>query len=243
MRLPANLRGSLKRLLRRQDLVVERFSQSTAFEAVASRLAARHPDVATVIDIGASDGRWSGQMMGHLPAAAYFLVEAQQIHEAGLRRFAAAHANCTYAIAAAGARSGVLHFDADDPFGGQARAERRSASDLEVAAVAIDDAVRERALRAPFLLKLDTHGFELPILEGASDTLAQTAAVIMECYNFRIAPGSLLFHEMCRHMETCGFRCIDLCAPMFRPRDGVLWQMDLVFARSERPEFAHGSYR
>ena len=243
IRLPNPVRVTLKRLIRRAGFAVAQFSQSTDFDAVAARLASRHADFATVIDIGASDGRWSAHMMNYFPAAQYLLIEAQQVHQAALRRFAAVHPNSSFVIAAAGACSGTLHFDADDPFGGQASIDRRSDQEIEVASVSIDDVVDERGLRGPFLLKLDTHGFEVPILDGAVRTLAETTAVIMECYNFRIAPSSLLFNEMCDRMRKIGFRCIDLCNPMFRERDGVLWQMDLVFAREDRPEFCNNRYR
>ncbi len=34
-------------------------------------------------------------------------------------------------------------------------------------AITIDDAVAHHGLVGPYLLKLDTHGFEVPIIEGA----------------------------------------------------------------------------
>lgn len=40
-----------------------------------------------------------------------------------------------------------------------------------VPATTIDLEVAERGLQAPFVIKLDTHGFELPILNGARGTL------------------------------------------------------------------------
>ena len=94
-----------------------------------------------------------------------------------------------------------------------------------------------------YFMKLDTHGFEVPILDGASQTLTETDVIIMECYNFRIAPECLLFFEMCDYLKGFGFRCIDLVDPHHRPYDDSLWQMDLVFVRENRPEFLHPSYR
>jgi hypothetical protein len=43
-------------------------------------------------------------------------------------------------------------------------------------------------------------------------------------------------------MAQRGFRCIDLVDPMHRPHDDSLWQMDLVFARKDRPEFSYRGY-
>ena len=92
-------------------------------------------------------------------------------------------------------------------------------------------------------MKLDTHGFEVPILEGAVRTLAETEVILIECYTFRIAPACLTFAEMCRYLGERGFRCIDLGDPLYRPHDDALWQMDLVFVRKDRPEFSYLGYR
>ena len=103
--------------------------------------------------------------------------------------------------------------------------------------------MKARGLEGPYLLKLDTHGFEVPILKGAARTLASTEVIVMECYNYRIAPECLTFDEMCRHLGERGFRCIDLVDPLYRPYDDAFWQLDLVFIRSNRPEFSHQDYR
>ena len=56
-------------------------------------------------------------------------------------------------------------------------------------------------MTGPFLIKLDTHGMEVPILNGAKQTLQDASIVILETYIFSIGPESLLFDEMCRHMD------------------------------------------
>ena len=91
-------------------------------------------------------------------------------------------------------------------------------------------------------VKLDTHGFEVPILIGAAETLKQANVVIIEVYNFKLTEPCLRFHEMCTHMESLGFRCYDMADPMLRQRDRALWQMDLFFAPSASPIFRYGSY-
>jgi hypothetical protein len=97
-------------------------------------------------------------------------------------------------------------------------------------------------LKGPFLLKFDTHGFELPILQGAAETLKQTNAIIMECYGFRIAENSLLFPEMCVHMEKLGFRLGDIINIVRRPGDDMFWQCDAFFLRAEHPLFNKNTY-
>lgn len=217
----------------------DRCTMEGAFRA----LAARKHTFRTVIDIGASNASWSDELMRYFPDRRYLLVEAQPVHEAALRDYCARHANAEYVLAAAGERPGRVFFDVDDPFGGQASATRASAAQAELPVVTIDAEVAARKLPPPYLLKFDTHGYELPILKGAVETLAKTEVIVMECYNFRISPECLTFPEMCAYLGECGFRCIDLADPLHRPHDDAFWQMDLVFVRDTRPEFAYQRYR
>jgi FkbM family methyltransferase len=215
-------------------------SRST-MEAALARCAARRPGLRTVIDVGASDGRWSRVARGILPPAHYFMVEARSEHEPGLKA-TAARAGFSYQICAAGNRDGEIHFDATALFGGQASETPYEKNDIVVPVRTLDGLVAERRLEGPYALKLDTHGYEIPILEGARGVLERARLLIIECYNFRLTPQSLVAHEMCAWLGERGFRCIDLADPLYRERDGALWQMDLFFAPAGDPVFATNVY-
>ncbi len=210
-------------------------------EAALARRAARNPGVKTVIDVGASDGRWARAARSILPPAHYFMVEARSEHEPGLAR-TAANPDFSYQICAAGNRDGEVYFDATALFGGQASDTPYEKNCIVVPVRTLDSLVAERALEGPFAIKLDTHGYEVQILEGARETLKRTVLLIIESYNFRLSPQTLLAHEMCAYLAERGFRCIDLCDPLYRPRDGALWQMDLFFAPAAHAAFESNSY-
>lgn len=212
-----------------------------SMEAALARRAACQPGMRTVIDVGASDGRWSRVARKILPPAHYFMVEARSEHEPGLAR-TAAQPDFSYEICAAGNRDGEIHFDATDLWGGQASDIAYEKNDIVVPVRRLDGLVAERKLEGPFALKLDTHGYELQIFEGAGEILAQARLLIVECYNFRLTPQTLLAHEMCAWLGERGFRCIDLCDPLYRARDGALWQMDLFFVPASDAAFASNSY-
>ena len=260
------LGDKLKRLLRTQDerqgrmeqevkklrQSVERLSSSGAalggacagtMSGALKRLHQQGYEVETIIDIGASDGQWTRLAMEWHPRCHYVLVEAQPCHEAALSEFASGRSNVSVVMAAAGAAKGEIHFDAADPFGGRASEKVTSAHDIVVPVTTVDAIMAEKGLGGPVLIKFDTHGFETPILQGAHETLKHTSVIIMECYNFRIAPECLLFYEMCSHLAQHGFRPVEMVDVVHRERDGALWQMDVVFARQERAEFKHGGYR
>jgi hypothetical protein len=160
-----------------------------------------------------------------------------------LKEFSARHSKAHIVLKAAGSKSGVVLFDADDPFSGQAVDRGDHLGLIEVPLTTIDAEIARLNLAGPYLMKLDVHGYELPILEGATHALSNCALAIIECYNFKIAENSLLFHDMCCHMEQLGFRVIDFSGPLWRKRDEALWQMDLFFIPASHREFVSSSYQ
>ncbi len=59
----------------------------------------------------------------------------------------------------------------------------------------------------------------------------------MEVYNFRIQEFTLRFHEMIQFLEGKGFRPVETFDISYRPSDGALWQMDILFLRTDNPVF------
>lgn len=199
-------------------------------------------DFATVIDVGASNGMWTREVLPHFPDRSYFLVEARREHEPALAAFAAENARVRYTICAAADQPGNVHFHAGDLFGGLAAHSAFAEHDIVVPARTLDEVAATHGLKGPFFLKLDTHGFEEQILNGAPAVLAQTNLAVIEAYNHRMGFGNLLFPELCGFMSNRGFRCVDMFDPLYRPHDGSFWQADYVFVRREWKGFDHPHY-
>ena len=106
----------------------------------------------------------------------------------------------------------------------------------------LDDVLINQNNKGPYLIKLDTHGFEVPIFEGAVQTLKDTELIIVEVYGFHIAPDSLLFGEICGYLDARGFRLFDIVDTMRRPKDNAFWQADAFFIKKSNPLFADNSY-
>jgi FkbM family methyltransferase len=210
--------------------------------AALKRCKGRGLHIETIVDVGASDGRWSLIAREFFPQAFCLLIEAQEEHKKSLEKLAARMSRFDYVIAAAGDRHGTAFFDAGDLFGGLASASPVGNNCISVPMVTVDEEASRRNLSPPYLLKLDTHGFELPILKGAKKILASASLVVIETYNFRLTDDSLKFHEMCVYMEGKGFSCVDLVQPMHRPGDQAFWQMDLLFIPSDDSVFSSNSY-
>lgn len=219
----------VNRLLEPLGLELRQRADSCQWPSTLQRARRWGVDVATILDVGASDGRWTRMARRVFPRAAAVLFEANPVHEAALARYCRRHPDSTYRLRVVGDRPGTAFFDASHAFIGVASLARHREDDVMLPMTSLDAARSAEDWRPPYLLKLDTHGFELPILAGAMATLSHCSLVVIEAYNFRVGAGSPRFHELVATMGELGFRPLDLAEPVHRPRDGALWQMDLLF--------------
>lgn len=212
-----------------------------SMEALLRRAAGHGIPVAGVVDIGASDGKWSRMALRAYPEASVLAVEPLVERREALEALKSEHARFDYALCAAGAEAGELNLNVTEDLDGSTM-ESSGGESRSVPVQPLDALVSARELAGPYLLKFDTHGYELSVLEGARETLKRTNLLLMEVYNFPIAPQALRFPQMCVHLEELGFRCLDICDPLHRPLDGALWQMDLLFASTDQSVFSRGGY-
>lgn len=221
---------------------ISRIQEELTMEGALKRCTNRGLNVNSVIDVGASDGRWSKSCMDFLPNAKYLLVEAQDAHRNSLEKFKTEHPNADFVIAAAGGKEGKIYFDNGDLLGGLASETPFEKNCIEVPVITIDDEIKRRILQPPYLIKLDTHGFEIPILEGAKNAIKNAELIIIETYNYKLTNDSLKYYEMCEYMEKLGFSSVEMVDFMLRKHDHTFWQMDTFFVPSNRKEFSYNSY-
>lgn len=218
-------------------------SQEFTMEGALERCTKRGLNVKTVIDVGASDGRWTSLCMKYLPDAKYLLIEAQECHKTALENFIIKHQNVDFILAAAGNREGRIFFDYGDMLGGLASETPFEQNCVEVPVICIDKEVEKLDLKPPYLIKLDTHGFEVPIIEGAKGIMDSTELIIIETYNYQLTNNSLKYYQMCSYMEKLDFSSIEMVDFMLRKNDSSFWQMDTFFIPSNSNEFNYNKYK
>jgi FkbM family methyltransferase len=223
---------------------VARFDKPS-FQDALLRLQQHDLAIRSIVNIGAGSGGDTEFVQRMWPEACTLLVEMDARFEPGFRKLKADIPNLAWDICAAGPHDGAGAMSKTTVLGGSIDPDGNMASSTPVQFKRIDTLVREHRLEAPYFLRFDTHGFELDVLAGATETLQRTALIMMEVYNFKLAYTKGLnftFDEMSLHMKSLGFRCIDICDPLFRPGDHALWQMHLFFIRADHPLFSNSRY-
>jgi len=210
---------------------------------LARRDKASDDGIAGIFDLGAAQGNWSRMALDLFPNARIIGVDPLEERLPFLEKLKSQNARFDFVSAVAGGDDGgsVELAVTDDLDGSSVHGSEGATRTVSVQSV---DGIAERTgLRGPYFLKFDTHGFELPILESAQNVLKQTRYIVMEAYNFRHTPETLLFHEMIAYLGEKGFRVSHLVDVLNRPSDGALWQVDLMFARDDDPIFESNSFR
>jgi len=199
----------------------------------------------TVFDVGVADGTLDLYIT--FPDARHILVEAMEEFRPALE-FLCRRFNATYVIAAAGCKNGEIQvaYTSDlhassiltpngqsGPFPGAVRS---------VPLFTLDHLAEENHAAGPFLIKVDTQGSELTVLEGAGRILEDTAVVILETSLFRTHAKRPILDEVIAFMKDRGFLPYDFFGAHGRPLDGALTQIDVAFVKTEGPFRASQQY-
>jgi FkbM family methyltransferase len=211
--------------------------QEPVLEDALRRLQGHGIEIASLIDIGASNGIWSKAFARHFPDRRHLLIDANAVHLEGLKKACRQNPAWQFALTAVGSTTGELYFDASDPLGGHLSEEPWTKDYRPCPVTTIDDLLEKYPLPGPLMIKLDTHGVELPILAGATKALKETNVIVIEAYNMVFGEPAVPFWDLCRHMVELGFRPLDVFDLLYREVDRTFWQFDLLFVRSDLPLF------
>jgi FkbM family methyltransferase len=186
----------------------------------------------TIIDVGAADG--TPGLYDYFPEADLLLIDPLEEHIPALQEIGRKHAKARIAVGAAGARAGEISINVypDRLTGSSCMVDPCGVGGPRlVPMITLDQECAARSLKGPYLVKIDTQGFELEVLRGAAAVLTQTEIVILEVSFFRLFTSNPIFSEVVAFMVEAGFELYDFLGSSTRPLDGALVQADVVFAQ------------
>lgn len=187
------------------------------------------------IDVGAFQGGWAYMFHTVFPETNILMVEAQESKRATLQQASSAAPNrLRYEIALLGPRDneevqfvemaeGSSVFEESSPFPRKKVAKKLTTLDTLLQ--------RHPDFMQAQILKLDTQGYELEVLKGAPNLLKNVGVILLEVSLIPINARAALFADVVPVMTAHGFKLFDYCGQV-RRRDGVLWQIDLLFLHS-----------
>lgn len=190
-----------------------------------------------IVDVGASDGRWTRPALQFFPEARFLLIEPLSDHQTALatlqtqqpgvefvqRLVGRAHGTAT--LMSNGFQSSVLPKLDGQSFG----------RPIEVAMSTLDEIIAEREFPAPDFIKLDIEGGELDALHGATQALASAQIVELEFSLIPFKKNLPLLDDIVIYMSDCGFRIMDVFGVYGRPLDGLPVQGECFFMRKDSP--------
>jgi FkbM family methyltransferase len=98
----------------------------------------------------------------------------------------------------------------------------------------LDRVLAGLAPTAGTFVKVDTQGYEMPVIESAGDALARVRGVQLEMSIVPLYEGERLMPEMVTYMAGKGFRLMSLEPGPGDSRTGQLLQLDGLFFRTDR---------
>jgi FkbM family methyltransferase len=191
----------------------------------------------TVIDVGVAYE--TPELYQEFRDANILLIEPLAEFEPFLRKICATY-KAQYVLAAAGETTGTAVLNVHpDKYGSSLLKEiegpRVDGIPREVPVVTIDQVCSKKNLKGPYLIKVDVQGAELQVLAGASRTLQETEAVLLEVSLLGMFIGGPQLYDVVSRMKQLGFVVYDVWGFQYRPFDNALSHVDVVFVREDGP--------
>lgn len=93
----------------------------------------------------------------------------------------------------------------------------------------VDSIYEDSGDHESILLKIDVDGIELKVLQGSQNLFNKECVIIIEA---TLGDKNPRFNILVEYLSAYGFKVFDIVDPLYRPRDWHLWQVDLVFIKS-----------
>lgn len=190
----------------------------------------------TIIDVGVAEG--TPDLYQHFPDHRYLLVEANPVYAEHLAQLGQ-QLDAVVENVFCGAEVGEAQLNsyADPRKSSMYETTRTMVVEQQVVVPIrpLDALITKHQLNGPYLLKIDVEGAELEVIRGATETLTECEAVIIEASILPKYKGGPEFADLVQLMHQHGFAVYDIVAGVNHPKTGALYQVDLIFVKQDAP--------
>ena len=187
-------------------------------------------DLKVIYDIGSHIGEFTKTTQQMFPDAIYHLFEPNVVHNDWVKDLGQVH-NLYLSNEAKQAEFYSSNISSDS-FYKEFTGIHENIEPLKVTTTALDDYVKEQGLPYPDLIKIDTQGAEIEILEGAKECAKQARFVILECPVVEYNRNGMLFNDYIAYMFSIGYVPRYLTEVHFL--NGIICQLDVAFENTNR---------
>ncbi len=202
------------------------------FSAFIAHLKTAGTEFRTLIDVGVAFGT-PGLYDGLKNSGTnFYLIEPVPKCAPILKKYEEELGAKTFNVAA-GAEDGVVSFNVHSDVSGSSAFDQWEGAEMDGETVTVPlrrlDTLIPGPLARPALLKVDTQGSELLVIDGASGLLDQIDVIILECSFHQFRKNAPEFNEIVVRMNQLGFACYETLEGHYRALDNAMAQIDLVF--------------
>ena len=185
-----------------------------------------------IFDIGAYQGDFTQTCLDIWPNSKIIAFEALHEKIDPLRsRFTGKNVQVVEGIVGDEIREEVSYFSDETSSSVLASQEFTPKKRLKQKMFTLDEFCDRNSLKAPDFLKIDTQGYEFPILKGFEKNLKSVKVILAEVNFIEVYHQVKLAHEVIQFLGNNGFVIYDICEIHRRPLDLALFQIDFIFVK------------
>ena len=192
-----------------------------------------------IYDIGASNGQWSIKMNEILPESQFILFEPlADSHEYSdiLTNSLQKHSNFTLKKVALGNQNSEIIVNIKPNIVGSTTLEiaDKKVKQKTVKVDTLNNLIVESEFPIPNIIKIDTQGSELAILQGATNILPEVDFLMLECWLIKgYGKNTPLLIDIIQFLLEFNFSLFELTG-CYRNQEGLLVTQDCVFINTRR---------